>query len=49
MKKHVFHFMLLNIAGASLMLTLNDERRERDQNILFCGENRVNEESFCLR
>jgi len=30
MKKHGFPFMLLNIVGASLMLTLNDERKKRE-------------------
>jgi len=31
---------MLYSVGASLMLTLNDEGKERVQNVLFCGENR---------
>jgi len=34
--------------GANLMLTLNDERKERVQNILFCVENREDEKSFVM-
>jgi hypothetical protein len=38
------HIIIISV-GASLMLTLNDERK-RVQNVLFCGENREDEESF---